>query len=74
MRRKDCLSLSTPFPQGDRHQVLQEEGAEEVTGGVCFPEAAWEEDQSGGEGGGELSWEGSSIKRFYTFYAEELPN
>ena len=40
-----------PFPQGDRHKVLQEEGAEEVTGGVCFPEAAWEECQSGGEEG-----------------------
>ena len=51
MLREKIASVSTAFPQGDRHQVLQEEGAEEVTGGVGFPEAAWEEGQSGGEGG-----------------------
>ena len=43
--------VSPAHPQGGRYQVLQEEGAEEAAGGICFSDAEQEGYQGGGGGG-----------------------
>ena len=61
-------------------QRLQEEGAQEVTGGVCFPDAqeggvsgnGGKGEPGGHEGGGGVLQKGSFGWRLINFYAEEL--
>ena len=79
--REERDAFVTPaHPQEVRCQELQEEGAQEVSGGVCFPDAqeggvsgnGGKGEPGGHEGGGGVLQKGSFGWRLINFYAEEL--